>query len=90
MTVRKTRLKYFWLERDGRSFKLYGTTEKGADHIIQFYLDHIGTAMCGINTLSGLVKELVDEQRGTHRWAKEQVAARWRELDAAVGKDVQP
>lgn len=90
MSPRVTKLVGMYLHRDGGDFRLRGRTAKGVEHEITFRLDNIGSAMCGVNQLAGRVKELVEAERHTHKWARSDVAARWRELDAAVGEEKQP
>lgn len=90
MSPRVTKLVGVYLLRDGGDFRLRGRTAKGVEHEIVFRLDSIHEAMCGVNALAGLVKDLVEAERNTHKWARSNVAARWRELDAAVGEEKQP
>lgn len=74
----------------GGQFRLRGATAKGAEHDVVVPLDDISSLMCAIGKLSERVKDLVDNERHTHRWARSKLAAAWRELDAAVGKEAQP
>ena len=87
---RVLRLQHVYIERDGGQFRLRGATAKGAEHDVVVPLDDISSLMCAIGKLSARVKDLVDNERHTHRWARSKLAAAWRELDAAVGKEAQP
>lgn len=80
MSPRVTKLVGVYLHRDGSDFRLRGRTAKGVDHEITFRIDSIGSAMCGVNALAGLVKELVEAERHTHKWARSNVAL----LEASV------
>lgn len=90
-TTRTTKLArhIHFMKSDGK-FVLCGVTEKGALHRIEFSCHDIGTLLCGVRTLSTAITEIVNDERGTHRYARDTLSQKWHELNAAVGTETKP